>query len=396
MAPEYGATTGFFPVDANTLAYLRDTGRERRRGGAGRGLHAAATASGSIPAATPRYSRSIEIDLADDRHARRRAAAAAGPARAMPRCRPCCAAGTLRTADATRRPAAPSGRGGRDHELHQHLGPGAPDRRRPGGAQGARARPAPPAWVKTSLAPGSPAAALLPAALRPARGPRRRWASASSASAAAPASATPARSPSRSAKRSAKAAAKAVAMLSGNRNFPGRVHPDLELGFIMSPPLVVAFGLAGDAERDLSREPVQTGGDGAPVYLRDLWPTKEEVETHLARSRDPPTTRATSPIGEPQSALATPSRRRPRRSSPWDPRIDRSCAGRRSPRPTKAASSAATAPGRCWSSATTSPPTTSRRRARSRPTAVSPTSWSSAASSATTSTSSPPGAATGR
>jgi aconitate hydratase len=78
-----------------------------------------------------------------------------------------------------------------------------------------------------------------------------------------------------------------VAILSGNRNFPGRVHPDLELSFIMSPPLVIAFGLAGDAERDLSTEPVQRGADGQPVYLRDLWPTREEVEEHLARARDP-------------------------------------------------------------------------------------------------------------
>lgn len=66
-------------------------------------------------------------------------------------------------------------------------------------------------------------------------------------------------------------------MLSGNRNFPGRVHPDLDLGFLMSPPLVIAFALAGDAEMDLSREPVQLRADGTPVFLRALWPTPQEV-----------------------------------------------------------------------------------------------------------------------
>ena len=54
-------------------------------------------------------------------------------------------------------------------------------------------------------------------------------------------------------------------MLSGNRNFPGRVHPDLDLGVLMSPPLVIAFALAGNAEMDLSREPVQLRADGMPV-----------------------------------------------------------------------------------------------------------------------------------
>jgi aconitate hydratase len=71
---------------------------------------------------------------------------------------------------------------------------------------------------------------------------------------------------------------KPVAILSGNRNFPGRVHPDLELSFIMSPPLVVAFALAGDAERDLSASPVQVPAGRHAVYLHDLWPTREEID----------------------------------------------------------------------------------------------------------------------
>jgi aconitate hydratase len=77
-----------------------------------------------------------------------------------------------------------------------------------------------------------------------------------------------------------------VAVLSGNRNFPGRVHPDMDLGFLMSPPLVVAFALAGDAERDLSREPVQVTESGKPVYLSDLWPSRDEVAAHIERGLD--------------------------------------------------------------------------------------------------------------
>jgi aconitate hydratase len=78
-----------------------------------------------------------------------------------------------------------------------------------------------------------------------------------------------------------------VAALSGNRNFPGRVHPDLDLGFLMSPPLVIAFGLAGDAERDLRADPIQVGADGRPVYLKDVWPSPEEIEAAMRQSQDP-------------------------------------------------------------------------------------------------------------
>jgi aconitate hydratase len=78
-----------------------------------------------------------------------------------------------------------------------------------------------------------------------------------------------------------------VAVLSGNRNFPGRVHPDLDLGFLMSPPLVIAFALAGDAQRDLRVEPVQRTASGTNVFLKDLWPSREEVDAVLATSQRP-------------------------------------------------------------------------------------------------------------
>jgi aconitate hydratase len=69
-----------------------------------------------------------------------------------------------------------------------------------------------------------------------------------------------------------------ASVLSGNRNFEARVHPGLKANFLMSPPLVVAFALAGRVDVDFDAEPLGTGRDGRPVYLRDLWPTLAEVE----------------------------------------------------------------------------------------------------------------------
>ncbi|HEX2058664.1 MAG TPA: aconitate hydratase AcnA [Actinomycetota bacterium] len=68
-----------------------------------------------------------------------------------------------------------------------------------------------------------------------------------------------------------------VSVLSGNRNFEGRIHPQVKASYLASPPLVVAFALAGRADIDMTSEPLGTGADGEPVYLRDLWPTAEEV-----------------------------------------------------------------------------------------------------------------------
>ena len=70
----------------------------------------------------------------------------------------------------------------------------------------------------------------------------------------------------------------AVAVLSGNRNFEGRIHPLVRANYLASPPLVVAYALAGRMDVDLTTEPLGTGTDGKPVYLRDVWPTAQEVE----------------------------------------------------------------------------------------------------------------------
>ncbi|MGA4993468.1 aconitate hydratase AcnA [Nonomuraea bangladeshensis] len=68
-----------------------------------------------------------------------------------------------------------------------------------------------------------------------------------------------------------------TAVLSGNRNFEGRINPDVKMNYLASPPLVVAYALAGTMDLDLDTEPLGVGSDGQPVYLRDIWPSPEEV-----------------------------------------------------------------------------------------------------------------------
>jgi len=79
-----------------------------------------------------------------------------------------------------------------------------------------------------------------------------------------------------------------AAVLSGNRNFEARIHPNLRANFLASPPLVVAYAIAGTVLKDLENEPVGQGKDG-PVYLKDIWPTTAEVHALLKFARDPQT-----------------------------------------------------------------------------------------------------------
>ena len=83
----------------------------------------------------------------------------------------------------------------------------------------------------------------------------------------------------------------AASVLSGNRNFEARVHQSIKANFLMSPPLVVAFALAGRVDRDLSREPLGQGSNGEDVYLRDIWPTMEEISGLMSAAMDPETYR---------------------------------------------------------------------------------------------------------
>jgi aconitate hydratase len=73
-----------------------------------------------------------------------------------------------------------------------------------------------------------------------------------------------------------------VSVLSGNRNFEGRINPDVKMNYLASPPLVVAYALAGTMDKDLTTEPLGTGSDGQPVYLADIWPSPQEIQDVVA------------------------------------------------------------------------------------------------------------------
>ena len=109
----------------------------------------------------------------------------------------------------------------------------------------------------------------------------------------------------------------ATAVLSGNRNFEGRIHRLIKANYICSPPLVVAMGLSGHL-RDLASEPVGTGTDGQPVYLSDIWPSAEEIAEHERRARSSALFRETYE-GSPNIALWNEIDVPDAVRFPWDP-----------------------------------------------------------------------------
>ncbi len=102
-----------------------------------------------------------------------------------------------------------------------------------------------------------------------------------------------------------------VSVLSGNRNFEGRINPDIKMNYLASPPLVVAYALAGSMDVDLLEEPLGQDTDGNDVYMKDIWPSPKEVEDVIAASMDPETfTREYADVfsgGEQWKNLETPS-----------------------------------------------------------------------------------------
>jgi aconitate hydratase len=76
----------------------------------------------------------------------------------------------------------------------------------------------------------------------------------------------------------------ASAVLSGNRNFEGRVHPHTRANYLASPPLVVAYALAGSVDHDFEKDPIGKDKDGKDVFLREIWPTREEVQAVTGKS----------------------------------------------------------------------------------------------------------------
>ena len=79
----------------------------------------------------------------------------------------------------------------------------------------------------------------------------------------------------------------AAAVLSGNRNFEGRIHPEVKANYLASPPLVVAYAIAGTVDIDLTKDPIGHDSQGAPIYLRDIWPSQEEIAKTMSRAVQP-------------------------------------------------------------------------------------------------------------
>ena len=299
MAPEYGATMGFFPVDAETLSYLRRTGRSDEEVGR---VEAYAKRQGLFRTdATPGpgVHRRARTRSRNGGAESRGSEAAAGPGGALrhaarlPRVPDRAGGGTGirprgRAARANRerreRPQPGPRRGGDrgDHLLHEHLEPRRDARRRPSRAAGGGARAHYPRSRQDLARAGVEGGDRIPAGrgtARPPRGSRlppgglrvhdlhREQRTVAGAGGAGHRERRPGGGfrPFR------------------NRNFEGRVHASVRANYLASPPLVVAYALAGTVDIDLDEEPLGTGADGNPVFLRDVWPSSADVRDALDR-----------------------------------------------------------------------------------------------------------------
>ena len=286
MAPEYGATCGFFPVDAITLDYLRLSGRDAERIAL---VEAYCKAQGlwREPGDEPIFTDSLTLDLAGVQPS------LAGPKRPQDRV----ALSDIRAQfdlllelagrrDELER-AFPVD--GAEHVLHHGdvviaaitscTNTSNPSVLMAAGLlakkaveRGLKRRP----WVKSSLAPGSKVVTdyLAKAGLSPYLD-QLGFNLVGYGCTTCIGNSGPLPGPIAACVNANDLLVSAV--LSGNRNFEGRVHPQVKANWLASPPLVVAFALAGTTRIDLSREPLGTGSDGQPVYLRDIWPSDAEV-----------------------------------------------------------------------------------------------------------------------
>ncbi len=295
MAPEYGATCGFFPVDGETVRYLNMSGRDEDRIALVEEYSKAQGMWRTAGSADPVFTDTLELDLgavvpsmAGPKRPEGRVALegiAAGFAAAMEK-------EYKKTVDVARRYAVEGENFDIGHgdvviaaitsctnTSNPSVLIGAGLLARNANRRGLKQKP----WVKTSLAPGSQVVAeyLEKSGLQkeldqigfnlvgfgcttcignsgPLPGPISKTINDKGLIAAA--------------------------VLSGNRNFEGRVSPDVQANYLASPPLVVAHALAGTVTKDLTKEPIGEDRDGKPVYLRDIWPTSAEIQEFIEKN----------------------------------------------------------------------------------------------------------------
>jgi aconitate hydratase len=301
MAPEYGATCGFFPIDAETIRYLKFTGRDADRIAL---VEAYAKAQGmwrdsSTP--DPVFTETLELDLGSVEPS------LAGPKRPQDR-----VALSALGAEATKIVQAAVGNDisggvaieGKDYSLNHGdvmiaaitscTNTSNPSVLIAAGLVAKKAREkglSVKPWVKTSLAPGSQVvtdyleAAGLQNELDALGFDLVGYGCTTCIGNSGPLA-------DELVNAIDEGDLQVAAVLSGNRNFEGRVSPQTRLNYLASPPLVVAYALAGNVTVDLLKDPLGIGSDGEPVFLKDVWPTSQEINELMASSLTPEMFRA--------------------------------------------------------------------------------------------------------
>ncbi|MBV1797317.1 aconitate hydratase AcnA [Siccirubricoccus sp. G192] len=290
MAPEYGATCGLFPVDAVTIGYLRLTGRDEHRI---RLVEEYAKAQGmwrDADTPDPVFSDTLELDLSTVEPSM------AGPKRPQDRVALSNVAVSFGKELAAGTMGVPGDEAGKrvpvegaDYDLghgnvviaaitsctntsNPYVMVAAGLVARKAAAKGMRTQP----WVKTSLAPGSQVVTeYLDKSGLTKDLDALGFQTVGYGCTTCIGNSGPLADPIVDAIEDNKLVG--VSVLSGNRNFEGRVHANVRANYLASPPLVVAYALAGSITKDLTKEPVGTGSDGKPVSLKDIWPSQSEV-----------------------------------------------------------------------------------------------------------------------
>ena len=288
MAPEYGATCGFFPIDAETIRYLKATGRKPKRVAL---VEKYAKAQGLFRTAKspdPIFTDKLALDLGDVEPS------LAGPRRPQDRVALANAATEFEAAL-----AGPFGKAGKENEevsvggANYGVGHGSvviaaitsctntsnPNvlvaaglLARNANKLGLKSKP----WVKTSLAPGSQVVGeYLKASGLQRELDKLGFNLAGYGCTTCIGNSGPLPEPVAAAVTSGDLVAAAV--LSGNRNFEGRISPQVKANYLASPPLVVAYAIAGSMKVDLTKDPIGEDKKGKPVYLKDIWPSSQEV-----------------------------------------------------------------------------------------------------------------------
>jgi len=294
MSPEFGSTAAMFPIDDVTLDYLRLTGRSDEQVALVE-AYAKAQSLWHDPTVEPVFSEYLELDLATV------VPSISGPKRPQDRIELSKAKAQFASDLPTYNPGAPAqvtAKSGESYELKNGavtiaaitsctntsnpsvmLAAGLLARN--AAAKGLKAKP----WVKTMLSPGSKvvtdyyAKAGLTDSLEALGFFNVGYGCTTCIGNSGPLP------------EEVSAAVNAndlavTAVLSGNRNFEGRINPDVKMNYLASPPLVIAYSLAGTMDFDFDAEALGTGSDGQPVFLKDIWPSAEEVQATIDSSID--------------------------------------------------------------------------------------------------------------